>query len=443
MRTPPTSLRDFAVVWFGQVISLLGSAMTWFALMVWAYDLTGQATPLALLGAFTFGVPIFFSPLAGALVDRWNRKLVLLLSDTTAGLATLVVLGLYLTGGLQIWHLYLIGFLAGIFQTFQYPAYAAAVTMMVPKAHYARASGMLDLAWSASSVLAPLLAGLLLGKIGTAGIMAIDLVTFLFAIVALLLVSVPQPSQGQAGSEAKGSIWKESSYGFRYIWARPSLLALLLLFAAGNLVESAGFTLFAPMILTRTGGSELSLGSVQSVGAIGGVLGGVLLSLWGGSKRRIHGVLAGWALSGAGILLMGVGRGLVIWMLASFLYAFFEPIARGSNQAIWQVKVAPDVQGRVFGSRFLASQFTVPGAMMLVGPLADHVFEPAMMPGGALAGAFGWLVGPGPGAGMALLCVLAGLSAICIPLLGYAVPLVRDVEEMIPDHDIALQETLP
>ena len=442
MRAPPTSLRSFAVVWFGQVISLLGSAMTWFALMIWAYDLTGQATPLALLGAFTFGVPIFFSPLAGALVDRWNRKLVLVLSDSTAGLATLVVLVLYLSGELQIWHLYLIGFLAGVFQTFQYPAYAAAVTMMVPKAHYARASGMLDLAWSASSVLAPLLAGLLLGQIGTAGIMAIDLATFLFAIVSIVLVSIPQPAQSRAGSEAKGSIWKESIYGFRYIWARPSLLALLLLFAAGNLVESAGFTLFAPMILTRTGGSELSLGSVQSVGAIGGVVGGVLLSVWGGSKRRIHGVLAGWALSGVGILLMGIGRSLFVWMLASFLYAFFEPIARGSNQAIWQVKVAPDVQGRVLGARFLASQITVPGTMILVGPLADHVFEPAMLPGGALVGAFGWLVGPGHGAGMALLCVCAGLLAIGVPLIGYAVPLVRDVEEMIPDHDMVSQEVL-
>jgi hypothetical protein len=139
---------------------------------------------------------------------------------------------------------------------------------------------------------------------------------------------------------------------------------------------------------------------------------------------------------------MGIGRGLFVWMLASFLYAFFEPIARGSNQAIWQVKVAPELQGRVFGARFLASQITVPGAMMLVGPLADHVFEPAMMSSGELAGALGWLVGPGSGAGMALLCVCAGLLAIVVPLIGYAVPLVRDVEKMIPDHDLALQEAL-
>jgi MFS family permease len=441
MGNQPASLRGFVVVWFGQVISLLGSAMTWFALMIWAYDQTGQATPMALLGAFSFGATILFSPVAGALVDRWDRKRVLLLSDATAGLATLVVLGLYLAGQLQIWHLYLIGFLAGTFQAFQYPAYAAAVTMMVPKEHYTRASGMLELAWSASSVMAPLLAGLLLGRIGIEGIMTLDLLTFLFAIVSLLLVSVPQPPPSEAGVQARGSIWQESNYGFRYIKARPSLLSLLMLFAVVNLVDYAGFTLFAPMILARTGGNELALGSIQSVGAIGGVVGGALLAMWGGSRRKIHGVLLGWALSSSGILLMGVGRGLVVWMIASFAYAFFEPFVNGSSQAIWQLKVAPDVQGRVFASRLLVSQITMPVAMLFVGPIADHLFEPAMMPGGALADACGWLVGLGPGAGMALMCVCAGFLAMVLPLLGYAIPLVRDVETLIPDHDAVLQDT--
>jgi len=440
MPSPPAGLRGFLLVWLGQAISLLGSAMTWFALMIWAYDETGQATPLALLGAFTFGASVLFSPVAGVLVDRWNRKLVLLLSDTSAGLATLLVLGLYLTGHLQIWHLYAIGFLAGTFQSFQYPACGAAVTTMVPKEHYARASGMLELAWSASSVLAPLLAGILLGKIGIEGIMAIDVLTFLFAIASILLVSIPQPRRSRVGTEAQGSIWQESVYGLRYIWARPGLLGLMSLFAVVNLFAYAGFTLFAPMILARTGGNELMLGSVQSLGAIGGVVGGALLALWGGSRRRIHGVLVGWSLSGLGILLMGVGQGVAVWLIASFAYAFFEPLVNGSNQAIWQSKVAPDVQGRVFASRFLISQSTMPLAMLAIGPVADHLFEPAMMPGGALAGTFGWLVGTGTGAGMALACVLSGLLAILVPMLGYAFPQVRDVEHLLPDHDAALQE---
>ena len=441
MHSSRSSFRGFVLVWLGQVVSLLGSAMTWFALTLWAYELTGKATALALLSLFAFGPAILLSPVAGALVDRWNRKAVLILSDLAAGLATLLVLLLLLSGSLQLWHLYVIGLLAGSFQAFEYPAYAAAITMMVPKEQYARASGMLETAWAASSVLAPMLAGILLGRIGLTGIMLIDVVTFVFAIGALLLVSIPQPTKSDVGLSGQGSLWKESLFGFRYIWERPSLLALQALFAVGNLVDYGGFVLFAPMILARSNGNELFLGSVQSAGALGGVIGGALLSVWGGTKRRIHGVLIGWALSSLGLLLMGLGRGLVLWMVAAFIYALFEPIVNGSDRAIWQSKVAPDVQGRVFASQLLLSQITIPIAMVLAGPLADGVFEPAMMPGGALAGTFGRLFGVGPGAGMALMISIAGVVGITLPLLGYAIRDVREVESIMPDYDGVLVET--
>jgi DHA3 family macrolide efflux protein-like MFS transporter len=430
----------FLVFWCGQVVSLLGSAMTWFALTIWAYELTGQATALALISFFSFAPTLLLSPMAGALVDRWNRKLVLILSDLAAGVGTLVVLLLYFTGALQVWHLYVIGLLAGAFQAFEYPAYSAAVTMMVPKEQYARASGMLELAWSASSVLAPLLAGLLIGVIGVAGIMTIDVITFVLAIGTLFFIRVPQPPPSETGREARGSVWRESVYGFRYIYERPSLLGLQLLFAAGNLVDYAGFTLFAPMILARTAANEAVLGGVQSAAAIGGVIGGLVLSVWGGAKRRIHGVLIGWILSSIGLVLMGLGQGLVLWAFAGFFYTFFEPIVNGSAQAIWQSKVAPDVQGRVFGTHLLISQSTIPLAMLLVGPLADYLFEPAMAPGGSGVALFGWLVGTGPGAGMALMVIIAGILGVAISLSGYLFRTVREVETILPDYDATLVE---
>jgi DHA3 family macrolide efflux protein-like MFS transporter len=443
MQDSHSGLKGFAVVWFGQVVSLLGSAMTWFALTVWAYEITGQATALALLSFFAFGPTILLGPVAGVLVDRWSRKTILILSDSTACLATLVVLVLYATGTLQIWHLYVIAVLAGSFQALEYPAYASAVTMMVPKQQYARASGMLELAWTAPSVLAPLLAGILLGTVGITGIMTLDVLTFVFATGTLLFVSIPQPPRSKAGLEGQGNFWKQSAFGFRYIWHRPGLLGLQLLYAFGNLVEYSGFTLFAPMILARTDGNELVLGSVQSAGAFGGLIGGALLSVWGGPKRRIHGVLIGWALSGMGILLMAIGYDPTMWLLASFTYTFFEPIVNGSNRAIWQAKVAPDVQGRVFATQLLLSQATIPIAMLLAGPLADRVLEPAMMPGATLAETFGWLVGVGPGAGMALMIAFAGVVAVVLPLCGYALPPVRDVERILPDYDAVLAEASP
>ncbi|CAN5459221.1 MFS transporter [soil metagenome] len=436
----PAGMTSFTFVWFGQVVSLLGTSMTGFALSIWAWQETGLATALALVGFFRFGPAVLLIPLAGALVDRWNRKLLMMLSDIGAGLSTAALLVLYLSGNLEIWHLYLTGAVAGAFSAFHFPAYSAAVTMMVSKRHYARASGMLSLAESASAIAAPLLAGVLLGPVGLVGILVLDLIALATALVILLVVHIPQPRRSEAGGEGRGSLLKESLYGFRYILARPSLLGLQLVFFCINLTSTFGNTVLAAMILSRTGNDELALGSVLSAGGVGGVAGGLLLSLWGGPRRRVHGVLLGMVFGSLlGQVLMGLGGSLPMWMLASFLFVFFIPILNGSNQAIWQAKVAPDVQGRVFATRRLIAQITIPLAMLMAGPLADRVFEPAMMPGGALAAAFSPLVGTGPGAGMALMFVVAGLFGAAVGLGAYLFSAVRNAEDILPDHEEAAE----
>jgi MFS family permease len=433
VRNQPTGMKAFTVVWFGQVISLLGSAMTQFALTIWAWKITGSATALALVGFFSFGPTVLISPIAGALVDRWNRKLVMMLSDLAAGLSTVAILLLYLGGHLQIWHLYVAGAFSGIFQAFQWPAYSAAISVMIPKTQYARAQGMMSVADSGSGILAPLMAGFLIAVIGIEGIMLIDVATFVFAIGALLIVFIPQPPTTEEGLKGRGSLLQEAGYGFRYILQRPSLLGMQLVFFAGNLMASLGYTLLAPMILARSGNSAAMLGSVQSAGAIGGVVGGVLLSMWGGPKRRVHGVLLGHAIAGLGQ--MALGLGFPYWYVGIVLGSLVIPVINGSNQAIWQAKVAPDVQGRMFSVRRLIAQITAPVSMLIAGPLADRVFEPALMPGGKLAGAFGWLVGTGPGSGMSLIVLGSGLLVVLVGLLPYGIYVVRNVETMLPDHD--------
>ena len=349
-------------------------------------------------------------------------------------MSTMVVFLLFFTGNLQIWHLYITGAFSGAFGAFQFPAYSAAVTTMVSKKQYGRASGMLSMAQFGSNILAPVLAVILLTTIGIPGILAIDMVTFLVAIGALLLVHIPQPAVTEEGRKSKGSFWKESVYGFRYIVKRPSLLALQLIFFTVNLVVTFATTVMAPMLLARTGNDATVLGIVQSAIGLGGIVGSILLSIWGGPKRRIHGVLIGLTLAMVGILLLGLGRNPLIWALSAFFTLLFVPILNGSTQAIWQAKVAPDVQGRVFAARLMISQLSVPVAMLVSGPLADQVFEPAMMPGGSLAPLFSELVGTGPGAGMSLMFVIAGALGILIGLGGYAFRVVRNVEDILPDH---------
>ena len=219
------------------------------------------------------------------------------------------------------------------------------------------------------------------------GILSIDVITFLVAIGALLVVVIPQPEATDEGLESKGSIWKEAAFGFRYIFKRPSLLGLQTVFMIGNFFAAMGYTLFAPMILARTDSNALIFGSVQTAGAVGGVIGGLLMSAWGGTKKKVHGVLTGWALSGLfGFSLMGLGQAFPVWAVSSFIGAVTIPLINSSNQAIWQIKVAADLQGRVFATRRLIAWLVNPLATLLVGPLADIVFEPAMSEPSFLSG---------------------------------------------------------
>jgi MFS family permease len=432
----PTGMFAFIIIWIGQLVSVLASSMSHFALTIWMYQQTESATALAMMQVFFITPFLLISPFAGVMVDRYNRKLMMMLSDLAAIIATGTIFILYSLGMLEFWHLYIAAVLNGIGNTFQWPAYSAAISTMIPKEQLGRANGLMSLMEAGPGVLAPLLAGALLPFIGLTGILAIDVVTFFFAVGALLFVHIPQPRKTEEGQKESGNIWSEAAYGFTYIFARPSLLGLQLVFFFGNLFSGIGFTLMAPMILARTSSDSLIFGAVQTAGAIGAVAGGILMSVWGGFKRRVHGVLLGWMLTSiSGMFLLGIGQGLSIWIPAMVFGALFGPLINASNQAIWQAKVAPDLQGRVFSARRLIAWFAQPIAPIIAGTLADFVLEPAMRSNGAMASLFGGLVGTGPGAGMGLLMVVCGLAAALVGLTGYFIPAIRNAEDLLPDHD--------
>jgi DHA3 family macrolide efflux protein-like MFS transporter len=426
-------MKGFTAVWAGQFVSILGTSMTNFALTIWAWEKTGAATTLTLVG-FSFIAPyILTSPFAGALVDRWNRKLVMMLSDLAAGASTLAVLLLFASGRLEIWHLYVTSAFAGAFQAFQFPAFSTAITLMLDKEQYARANGMMSLAHSSSNIFAPVAAGILLPIVGIGGIMAFDVLSFVAAVGSLAVIHVPQP---QARETERPSLLQDSMFGFRYILGRPSLLGLQLIFLVSNFTASIGFSLLAPMILSRTGNDSVILGSVQSAFGVGGVVGGLMMSAWGGPKRKVNGLLLGLTSSAIlGMTPMGLGRGVAVWATAAFIFMFVNPLTNGCSQAIWQAKIPPELQGRVFSTRALIAQSSQPLAMFIAGPLADRLAEPAMMPGGPLAPLLGWLVGTGPGAGMALIFIAAGIIGASASLGGYVFDVVRNVEQIIPDHN--------
>jgi len=440
-------MRAFWLIWIGQLVSLLGSGMTQFAITLWAYRVTGSATALALIGVFFLTPLLVMSPVVGVMVDRHDRKLMMMLSDLAAGLTTVAIFALYLAGRLEVWHLYVTAAVNGVFQGFQWPAYSAALSTMIPKSEYVRANSLMEIVGPGSGIVAPMLAGAVIGLGDARGfdgfraILAFDILSFGAAIGALLFVHIPAPPRSADGPDAGAGWWAEATHGLRYILARPELLGLQGVFLVGNLLfNMTEGTLLAPLLLARTGSNAWIFGSAQAVGSVGTVVGGLVVGAWGGFRRRVHGVLAGWAAAFAfGAVLVGLGRPEPPWMLGLWAVGIFvagamAPLINGSNQAIWMAKVAPGVQGRVFAARRLIAWIASPLAALIAGPLADRVMEPAMREGGRLAPIFGPVVGVGPGAGMAVLFVVLGITGITFSLAMYMVPAVRDAEARLADH---------
>ena len=425
-------MRAFTLLWLGQLASLLGTGVTSFGITLWAWQVTGEATALAWVAAFTFGPTVLLSPLAGAIVDRFDRKRVMLAADGAAGLATAMLLALHLADALAIWHLYALGAFTGAFSALHFPAYAAAVTTLVDKSQYGRASGMLSLADAAANVAAPVLGAALVAGVGLRGVLLLDLLTCAFALTVLAFLRIPAPTPEPASGRAR---WGDAMlFGFRFILERPALLQLQLVFTAVNFLATMGGVALAPMILARTDSHAPTLAAVQAALGAGAVVGAALLAMWGITRRRVAVVFVGMILEGLlGSIPLGLGRSLTIWLPAALLHAGVVPILNGANQALWQSKVPAAMQGRVFSARRMIAQLTSPLSMLLVGPLIDRVLEPGMGPGGALAPVFGPLVGVGPGAGIALLQVLVGVAVAAVAFAALTRPRLRNLERDLPD----------
>jgi MFS family permease len=284
-RPTASRMRAFILIWLGQQVSLIGSGLTGFALGVWVYQRTGSVTQLALIYLSMILPVIVISPIAGVLVDRWDRRWAMILSNTGAGLTTLTLALMLFIGRLEVWHIYLVTFANSTCNAFQWPAKTAATTLFVPKQHLARASGLTNLGQSVAQLISPVLAGVLVVTIQIQGVILLDFATFLFALVTLLLVRFPEAKTTAASTAGKGSLLGEAAYGWTYITARPGLLGLLIFFAVNNFLMGIVMVLATPLVLSFA--SAAVLGTVLSIGGSGMVVGSLVMSTWGGPQRHI------------------------------------------------------------------------------------------------------------------------------------------------------------
>lgn len=418
-------LRTYYVLLVAETASMIGTLVSYLAVSIAVFRQTGHATPLALVEFFAALPVIATGGLAGALADRFDRRTMMLIANVGFVVCSGLLLLAFASTAFQLWQLYALSFASAVFAALQRPAFQASVAMLAPEDRRDRANALGQMTGPVARMAAPAVAGMVFAAVGVVGAIALDIVTFLAAIAVLLIVRIPMPAKSEEGRALAGSIWRQAFDGFRYLGARPALLILAGYNAVTTFLTFGALVLGTPYVLARTA-SETTFGLVLSVLNVGAVAGALAMSAWGAGWPKARTVFLGFAVAGLFLVLTGMARGAATLSAALFGFAFLIPIVNAAIASIYQARVAPDLQGRVFAAIGQVGGLLTPVAFLVAGPLADQVFEPAR--GRPAWRAVAWAVGAGHGAGIGLLFVIAGVLTALLSLAVYAAPAIRSLE---------------
>ena len=381
MRSAPTTpisqdwARPFFTLWAGQAVSLLGSQLVQFALIWWLTKTTGSATVLATASLVGLLPQVFLLPIAGAFVDRWNRRATMIVADSLIALATFGLVILFWSGEIQIWHVYLLMFIRSAVGSFHWPAMQASTSLMVPEKHLSRIQGVNQMLNGGLNIISAPLGALLLEVMTIQGVLVIDIGTALLAVLPLFFIPVPQPQTrtGSGSFAQRGSVWQDFRLGIRYVLGWPGLVIIGLMATMINFLLTPAGSLSPILVTKHFGGQAIQLAWIESAMGIGVLFGGLLLSIWGGFQRRIYTSLLGLFGIAAGSLLIGVlpGTAFPLAIVGMFIVGIAMPITNGPLNAALQAVVAPDMQGRVFTLLASVASAISPVGLLIAGPVAD------------------------------------------------------------------------
>jgi DHA3 family macrolide efflux protein-like MFS transporter len=365
----------FFTIWTGQAFSLLGSQLVQFALIWWLTKTTGSATVLATASLVGLLPMIILGPVAGTLIDRWSRRLIMIVADSVIALATILLAYLFWSGDIQIWHVYFLMFIRALGGSFHWPAMQASTSLMVPKQHLSRIQGLNQTLNGGMNILSAPLGALLLELLPLQGVLMIDVSTALLAVLPLFFITIPQP-EPDIPSEipvGKATIWQDFRAGLRYMLSWPGLLLVAVMAMIINLVLNPAFTLIPILVTQHFGGGAFQLAWIESIAGVGIIVGGLILSVWGGFQRRIMTTMIGLLLIGIGSLFLGLlsPTAYPLAIAATFLVGFGIPITDGPILAVLQDVVEPEMQGRVFTLFTSIVKAMTPLGLIIAGPLAD------------------------------------------------------------------------
>lgn len=396
----PDRMTPFLVLWTGQALSIIGSMAVQFALIWWLTQRTGSAAVLATAALLGLLPAVALGPVIGVLVDRWDRKRVMLAADGIVALASLVLAALYFTGGATTGMVFLVLFLRGLGGAFHAPAMLASTSLMVPAEHLTRIQGLNQLLQGGINIVSAPLGAFLLALFPMAGVMLIDVGTALLAIVPLVFIRVPRPPRAvPVASAAANSIWSEMIAGARYLVERRGHMSLVVMAALINMCLVPAFSLLPLLVSGELGGDALQLGWISSIFGIGTIAGGIALGVWGGTRRRILTVLPALAALGVSVVALGLAPAYPSAVAAMLAVGLIAPIANGPIQAILQATIAADYQGRVFTLMASIAGATAPLGLLLAAPIAEAV------------GVRAWYLAGG------LVCTAMGMAGFFLPSL--------------------------
>ena len=426
-----TRLAVYYALLVTQTVSLIGSQISQYAVGIAVFRATGHATPLALVAFFSTVPAVLLGGFGGALADRFDRRAMMLIANCGYAVASGLLLLSFASGAFQLWHLYALTFGAALFAALERPAFQASVAMLVPDSHRDRANAIGQMTGPAAGVIAPTLAGMLFAVIGVVGAISIAIVTFIAAVAVLAIVRIPRPAQTTEGLATRTPVWRQAFDGFRYLSERPTLFGFCGYLVVVNFIANVALVLLTPYVLARTGSAQV-FGVVLGVMNVGGIAGALAIGAWGRIGTRMNTLIIGAFVTDLFFCLIGVGRDAPAIAASLFGLSFALVWANAPFSSILQAKVPPDLQGRVFAAIGQAAMLMTPLAGLIAGPLADRIFEPARrLPAWR---SVGWLVGAGPGAGMGLMFVVAGVLLLAGSSAAYAIPAVRRLEADLPDH---------
>jgi len=423
-------IRKFLIIWFGQLVSLTGSGVTSFVIGLWVYQNTHSVAKFAYVSLVASLPLAVFSPIAGALVDRWNRKVCMLLGDLGSALCVLALVLLLIWNRLQLWEMYVAVGVIALCAALHWPAYGASVSLLVERPQYGRANAMLQLGQAVARSAAPFLGGFLLLRGTIVAALVVDFLTFLFALLSLSLVRFPGT---QLSSARSPMIWNDVLQGWRFIWRMPGLLILMALFAAANFFLGLVTVLVTPLVLSFA--SAQILGIILSTAALGMVLGGLSMSVWAGPARPARWVIGALVVAGLFISAGGLRRSVPLVMASAFGFAFCIMLANISTRTIIQARSPQQMQGRLFAFLTTIAFSSLPVSYAVAGPVADRFFEPAMSARGVLSPILGPWLGVGPGRGIGLLFVLIGALVACATAVTYCFPPLRELDRELPQAE--------